>query len=371
MHRFYLSLAILLALAHLVGACASQTSSSSASNRAMKSNPSSTDKPQHGGTLRRLAIAFPRILGYPEEFAPIDAGFASVALERLVGWDEKGNLSPELAAAWEGDPKNRTITWHLRKGVQFTDGTEWNAEALKWNYESRLRAGRLTNGQAVRSLEVIDGHTLRMHLKSYDRMMIHNYGWSVMISPAAFEKAGGGDLEKSKAWARLNPVGTGPFKIVDFQRDVFIRCRRNDNYWRDNLPYFDGIEYRLIPDLMIASAMMQANEADMLTNADVRTALDLEALGFKVNWGTGLLMALLPNSADPDSPFADKRVREAVEFAVNRPALAQMIGYGKYEPLTQLASQAMCRALLPVRIIPTRPGSSLPKLATQEASGRK
>jgi len=339
MHRIFLPVAILLVFALLLSACSSESTSSAPSN-AIGFNASASGPPQYGGTLRRLALMFPKVLGYPEEFAPVDAGFASVALERLLGWDIEGNLIPELAMSWEGDPEKRIITWHLRKGVQFTDGTEWNAEALKWNYESRIRAGRLIDSQKVQSLEVIDNHTLRMHLKDYDRMMIHNYGWNVMISPTAFEKAGGGDFEKSREWARLNPVGTGPFRIVEFQRDVFIRCERNENYWRENRPYLDGLEYRFIPDPMIASAMMQANEADMLANADVRTALDLEALGFKVKWGNGLLMALLPNSADPDSPFADKRVREAVEYAINRPALAQMIGYGKYEPLTQLAGSA-------------------------------
>jgi peptide/nickel transport system substrate-binding protein len=321
--------------------CISPSSPPSASDRAISQrDASSTGQPRHGGILRRLTNLFPKVLGYPEEFTPVDAGFSSVALERLVGWNENGSLFPELAESWEGDPKSRTITWHLRKGVQFTDGTAWNADALKWNFESRIRAGRLIDGQSIESLEVIDDYTLKMHLNDYNRMMITNYGWIVMISPTAFEKAGGGDIEKSKEWARLNPVGTGPFKLVDFQRDVVIRYERNDNYWRKDLPYFDGLEDRLIPDLMISSAMMQAKEADMLTNADVRTALDLESRGFKVNWGTGLLMALLPNSADPDSPFADKRVREAVEYAINRPALAKMIGYGKYEPLTQMAGSS-------------------------------
>ena len=145
--------------------------------------------------------------------------------------------------------------------------------------------------------------------------------------------------KKAKTWARSNAVGTGPFRIVEFKRDVLIRYERNENYWRKNLPYFDGIESRLIPDPMIASAMMQAREADFFTNADVRTALDLEQMGFKVNWGPGLLMALLPNSSDPASPYADRRVREALEYAIDRPAVAKMIGQGKYEPLTQLAGK--------------------------------
>ncbi len=330
-------LAILIAHIFLFTSCDSQTDTTPApSDQTAHADPS-PGPPRHGGVLRRVATAFPKILGYPEEFTPIDAGFSALALERLISWDEAGNLTPVLAESWEGNPEKKTITWRLRKGVMFSDGTPWNAKALKWNWESRLRAGRLIDGDSVKSLEVIDDHTLRMHLSDYHRSMFHNFGWGVMISPTAFEKAGNGDLEKSKKWARSNAVGTGPFRIVEFKRDVLIRYERNENYWRKNLPYFDSIESRLIPEPMIASAIMQAREADMFTNVDVRTALDLEEMGFKANWGTGMLMALLPNSSDPASPYADRRVREALEYAINRPALAKMLGYGKFEPLTQLA----------------------------------
>ncbi|MFC1494923.1 ABC transporter substrate-binding protein [Thermodesulfobacteriota bacterium] len=338
MKAFRISSIILFTYLFLFTGCDSQSNTPKSSEPGAQTVPS-PGPPRHGGYLKRVVGAFPKILGYPEEFAPIDSDFAAPALERLVSWDEAGNLIPILAESWEGDPEKKTITWYLRKGVLFTDGTDWNAEALKWNWESRLSAGRMVDGKYVKSLEVMDDHTLRMHLSDYHRSMFHNYGWSVMVSPTAFEKAGGGDLEKSKEWARSNAVGTGPFRIVEFKRDVLIRYERNDNYWRKNRPYFDGFESRLIPDPMIASAMMQAGEADMFTNVDVRTALDLEEMGVKVNWGPGMLAALLPNSSDPDSPFADRRVREAVEYAIDRPALAKMIGHGKYEPLTQLAGK--------------------------------
>ncbi len=331
---------ILLLHLFLFTGCDSQPATNPAMSGLKAHTASSSGLPRHGGVLKRVATAFPKILGYPEEFTPLDADYSAPALEKLVSWDADGNLIPVLAESWEGDPEKKTITWHLRKGVFFTDGTSFNAEALKWNWESRMRAGRLIGGGSIKSLEVMDEYTLRMNLSDYHRLMFHNYGWSVMISPTAFEKAGGGDLEKSKEWARSNAVGTGPFRIVGFKRDVLIRYERNENYWRKNLPYYDGMESRLIPDPMIASAMMQAREADFFTNADVRTALDLEEMGFKANWGPGLLMALLPNSGDPESPYADHRVREALEYAIDRPAVAKMIGHGKYEPLTQLAGKA-------------------------------
>ncbi len=336
MNISFIPLAILVFCASIISGCNSQKATTPASTSSTNSPTLFTGQIQQGGTLRRLSIEFPKVLGYPQEFSPLDAIFASLILEKLVGWDEKGNLIPELAESWEGDPDNKTITWRLRKGIKFTDETDFNAEALKWNYESRLRSGDLVDGKSIVSLEILDDYTLRMHLMDYHRMMFLNYGWTVMISPTAFEEAGGGDMEKSKEWARLNAVGTGPFKIVDYQRDVVLRYERNNNYWRKNKPYLAGIESRLIPDFMISSAMMQAKEADMLVRADVHTALDLEERGFKVNWGPGLLMALLPNSSDPNSPYAKKKVREAIEYAIDRPTLAKMIGYGKYEPLTQM-----------------------------------
>jgi ABC-type transport system substrate-binding protein len=337
MNSSHISLAVLFLHAFVIGGCSSQTATEpSSTNTANTDNPPIA-QPRHGGILRRVTNSFPKVLGYPPEFSPIDSGFAGFALERLVVWDENGNIVPELAESWEGDPENRILTWHLRKGVKFTDGTDFNAEALKRNYEMQMRAGRLSGSKSPVSMEIIDDHTLKIQVNDYNRMVLMDYGFFLMISPTAFEKAGNGDIERSKEWARFNAVGTGPFKVVDFQRDVVIRHERNNNYWRENRPYLAGIESRLIPDIMISSAMMQAKEADILTAADVQTALDLQEMGFKINWGLGLLMTILPNSADPDSIFADKKVREALEYAIDRPALAKMIGYGKYQPSTQIA----------------------------------
>ena len=298
------------------------------------------EKPQYGGIMKCIRGAFPKVIGYPPEFFPLDSIFALPVIERLNEWDEKGNPIPVLAESWEGDPVNKTITWHLRKGVKFHDGTPWNAEACRWNFQLGIDAKRLPDGRFVKSLEVVDEYTLKMHLTEYTRLLTQeNYSWAMMISPTAFEKAGGGDIEKSKEWARKNSVGTGPFKVVEFKRDNIIRYVRNDNYWRKGMPYLDGIEVRFILDPMTASAMMEAGEADVWQDvAFVQNVLDLEKKGFKVNWGPGMFYALLPNSSDPKSPYAKKKVREAIEYAIDRPDMAKRLGYGKYEPAHQLAT---------------------------------
>ena len=115
--------AILLAHLFLFTGCDSQTTTTPASTDPTAHAAPSSGPPRHGGVLKKVATTFPKVLGYPEEFTPIDSDYSTPALERLVSWDAAGNLIPVLAESWDGDPEKKTITWHLRKGIFFTDGT--------------------------------------------------------------------------------------------------------------------------------------------------------------------------------------------------------------------------------------------------------
>ena len=222
-----------------------------------------------GGILRGIRGFFPKEMSYTPEWGPADSIFALPFAERLVDWDEKGNLVPQLATSWEGDPKAKTVTWHLRKGVLFHDGTPFNAEAAKWNFQLGLDAGRLTDGQFVKSLDVVDEYTLRMNLTEYTSMAFENYGWNPMFSPTAYKANGG------KEWARTHEAGTGPFKLVDFKRDAFIKYERYDAYWRKGFPLLDGIEVKFVPDPMTASMIMEAKDADIWLDAGaIKNVLD-------------------------------------------------------------------------------------------------
>ena len=289
------------------------------------------EKPQYGGVLKAIRGNFPKVIGLPTAMSPTDRIFCLPFAERLTNWDAKGNLLPELAESWDEDPAAETITYHLRKGVTFQDGSPFNADVVKWNLQTRLDKKRLTSGKYVKSIEVLDDYTVRVYVKGYNNRLTFDYGWQQMFSREAVEK-------HDEEWARKNGVGTGPFKFAEFQRDNFIKYVRNDNYWRKGYPYLDGIEVRFIPDVMTASAIMQANEADCWQDVgDVQSVLALEEKGFKVNWGPGMFWALLSNSSDPKSPYYKKEVREALEYAIDRPTMAKLLGHGKYEPLFQMA----------------------------------
>lgn len=292
-------------------------------------------QPEHGGMLRIITGpgSFPAILGYPPEIPSFHRHFTRYFTETLVDWDKDGNLTPQLAESWDHDLTNNTITWYLRKGVKFHDGTPFNAEAVKWNYQIMIDNKTLAQGDLVKSLEVIDEYTLRMHLTDSAWTQLSVFGREVpMFSPTAIES-------KGPDWAKTNPVGTGAFKLVDFQRDVLMKLERNNEYWQEGLPYLDGIEIRVIPDHVTAVTMLEAGQADKYIDiTDVKTLIDLEKKGFKVNWGPGLIWGLMPFATDPNLPFYDQRVREAVEYALDRPAIANLMGFGTFEPLTQLST---------------------------------
>jgi ABC-type transport system substrate-binding protein len=284
-----------------------------------------------GGILRAVRSTFPKVLGYQPEQSPTDVMFALPYGERISEWDAKGNLIPVLVESWDADPVNMTITYHLRKGIKFHDGTPWNAEACRWNLQLGKDTGRLTDGQFVKSIEVIDEYTVRITCTEYTSVSLLNYGWLQHYSPTAFNTHG-------KEYLRTHAFGTGAFKLVDYQRDTLIKYERNPNHWRKGLPLLDGIEVKYIPNAMTAAMMMENNEADIwLDLSEVKYIVDLERKGFKVVWGPGMVYTLLPaNAKDPKSPYANKKVREAIEYALDRPTIAKTIGYGKFEPLTQI-----------------------------------
>ena len=102
-----------------------------------------------GGTLRCISGAIPNNLGYPPEKAPSDNFLMLPVLERLAEWDEGGNMIPVLAESWDVDADAMTITWNLKQSIKFTDGSDWNAEALRWNFQLGIDNNRLTDGQYV------------------------------------------------------------------------------------------------------------------------------------------------------------------------------------------------------------------------------
>jgi ABC-type transport system substrate-binding protein len=262
-----------------------------------------------------------------------DETIAKSYAETLVYYSGSGDFKPELAKSWEIDEAKKTLTFHLERGVKFHDGTDFNAEAVRWNVQNLIDAKRLANGQYVDSIEVVDDYTFRYNLNAVftPSIMLHSYGYNLltMFSPTAYQKNG-------EKWMTSHFVSTGPFKFESWEQDVSMKIVRNENYWRGpQYPYLDAIRFIFVADMTIASTMMQAGEADAWA-PPLKEGTDLEKMGFNLKIGIGgFYSEMIPDNVSEGSIYKDKRVREAIEYAIDRDALAIGLGYGKLSAVKQ------------------------------------
>ena len=289
--------------------------------------------PQYGGIMRIVTPTGPRVLGYFVEMGPQDLTACFPAIEALMDYTSRRGIEPFLAQSVDINEKNLTITFHLRKGIKFHDGSDFNADVVAFNYQYLREKKRLQYADKLKSVEILDDYTVRLNLTEYNNQLIHGLGWVFIWSKVAL-------TTKSVDYLRANPVGTGPFKLVEWKRDAYIKWEKNKDYWQKGRPYLDGIEFRYIPDAVTASAMMQAKEVDMWTNIPVKDQADLEKKGFKRRDGYAGLPALIyPNTTDPNKPTGKQKVREAIEYALDKPAMAKALGFGYWTPLKMTAPE--------------------------------
>lgn len=289
--------------------------------------------PKRGGVLK-IGIEYDaQVLGYPPKMHKITDGFyATTAIETLLRSTQKGPI-PGLATSWKIGPDFKYIDLTLRNGVKFHDGTDFNAEACKWNLEQFKGAGR-SELASVESIDTIDDYTVRLNLSQPDNMVISYLAdWpGFMVSPTAFKKNG-------EEWCITHPVGTGPFKFLSWQRDVSMKFERFDGYWQKGKPYLDGVEWLKIADPMVRLASFKAGELDVIIGLAPKDAKDLKASGkYDISASYGGFIGLAFDARSPNSIFNDVRLRKAVAYAIDTKAIVEALGYGYREFINQVAA---------------------------------
>lgn len=269
---------------------------------------------KYGGILRLNDTDDKAVLGYPAE---IGSGtivrHVAPCIETIMRYDSEGNVVPFLAENVDVDTDALTITLTLKKGIKFHDGTDFNAEAVKWNLEKQMEAG--AGGVSYyESVECTDDYTVVIHLKSWSNIIVANLASyaGMMISPTACETNG-------VDWAKNNPVGTGPFKFVSWEKDVKIVYEKNENYWQEGLPYLDGVEISFTADSTSREFSFRNGDIDVLCQGDMTNLESLSKDGYSIvtNASGAGASGLVPDSADPESPWSDLRVRQAAAYAIN------------------------------------------------------
>ena len=286
------------------------------------------EKIRYGGIIKDMNNKEPNKFGYPPSIRFTDQEYAQESLEMLVNLDLKGNVLPCLAEEWEASPDGKTYTFKLRKGVKFHDGTDFNAQAAKWNLDLWIKnPGPVLS--SLTSVDVIDEHTIRLNLSRFDALLFYELSTEAYIaSPAAINKHG-------EKWAETNPIGTGPFKFKSYERNVAVRYERNKDYWRKGLPYIDGIEKLVVKNAMTQLSALKTGEGNVIRSMDFEFVETLKKDGFNIDTYAGPHIMLFGDSKNPDSPFSNKKAREAIAYAMDREGIEKN-SKGHYSALYQL-----------------------------------
>jgi peptide/nickel transport system substrate-binding protein len=285
--------------------------------------------PKAGGILKISMAQDITSVGHPMRLRNDETPFVSPWIETLFVMNDEGLLSPHLAKSWDVDPAKKTITLHLQQGVKFHDGTEMDAEAVKFSM-TKLRTdagGKILN---LESVDIIDKYTIRCNLSQWQNTFLYTLAWSygMVISPTAYDKHG-------KDWVVTNAVGTGPFKLVSAEKNIAYKAVRFDDYWKGK-PLLDGIEYHIIVDPMTRMASFMRGEQHVTLNLDPKDVRQLQDSGkFKVATAPGVIYGFLGDGSNPDSPFANINVRRAVGHALDPKTIATSLGYGYWSVCPQ------------------------------------
>lgn len=254
----------------------------------------------------------------------IDSVLYSNVFEGLTRFASDGSIVPGLASEWDISDDGLVYTFKLRDGVTFHDGTTMDAEDVKFSLD-RARAEDSTNAQkalfaSIADVTVIDPLTVQVILSEPTGNFIFNMAWgdAVIVAPESIENI------------KTDPIGTGPFKFVDWVQGDKIDVERYDAYWGD-APALDKATFKFISDPTAAFAAMMAEDVDVFANfpaPELLTQFEADPR-FQVLLGnTEGETILAMNNKQP--PMDDVKVREAIAHAINRQAIIDgaMFGYG-------------------------------------------
>ncbi|MDR6538458.1 glutathione ABC transporter substrate-binding protein GsiB [Variovorax soli] len=241
----------------------------------------------------------------------------------LYGFDKDMKMVPVLATGHTVSKDGLVYTVKLRTGVQFHDGTPFNAEAVKANFDrvtnpdNKLKRYNLYKN--IAKTEVIDPTTVRFTLAEPFSPFINNLAHpsAVIISPAALAKYG------SKGIAQ-NPVGTGPFKFVEWKATDYLKVAKFDGYWKKGYPKIDTITFRPVVDNNTRAAMMQTNEAHFAFPMPPEAAETLKGKpSLEVTSAPSIIQRYISMNVQ-QKPFDNPKVRQAINYAINKEALAKV-----------------------------------------------
>lgn len=286
--------------------------------------------PRKGGTLR---VAMPYNPGAIDPMTGrnlTDFNVLYVVFDGLVDFDPRTlELKPGLAKSWKFTD-SKTLVLDLVTGVKFHDGTPFDGEAVKFNldrYKSDPRSNVKADLATLESVEVNSPTqvTLKLNRPNAGMPNILTNRVGLMVSPKSVKDAQGGNVDRA-------PVGTGAFKFVSWQDNDNVQVVRNPDYWQKGMPHLDGITFKIINELNTAVRAVVAGEADLAINLQPAQKPVADRSKNVVATASPSLVPFLAFLNYGKPPLDDVRVRQALNYAVNRDEINKIAAVGLGQP---------------------------------------
>jgi peptide/nickel transport system substrate-binding protein len=274
---------------------------------------------------------------------PASAGFARAESEivrhvysNLVRYkfDER-KIEPELATSWETSPDGRAWTFRLRRGVKFHDGTDFNAEAVKFTFDRLLDPRRQFASSGVFAfideVRVVDPYTVTINTKyPFGAVLTYlSHTGGGIVSPTAVRRWGDDFV--------VHPVGTGQYEATEVTRGSRVVLRKNPNYFGP-APKPDEIVWRTMVDDGARVAALESGQVDVATSIPAQDISRLKGRGFTVTTADSLQNQYLGINVARQG-LSDVRVRRAINYAIDKRNIVNVLFQNLFTPLTSVLPQ--------------------------------
>lgn len=336
------SIVLSVMILFLFAACNGNTppTQSSATTKATQAESTAkTGEVKKGGTL---VISYMKDMAsalYTKQVGPAEYINDMCIYETLMRTDPTGTAQPYLIESLDYDYDNLLYKMKVKKGIKFHDGTTMDAEDVAFSLNLYKATGRKSSSFCSKwdRAEVTGDMEVTLYLTEPDMTLPATLCRDVgaVTSKEAYEKYGEDYLNE-------HPVGTGPFKLVSWERDVKIKYEKFSDYWKGE-PYLDGIELVFISDSLVTEASLKNGDIDAAYIIDFALLDKLAKDGFVAS--TGSVMTQLPflafDSVTPENknnPCANILVRQAICHAIDQQLICDEIFYGYFKPINQFCS---------------------------------
>jgi len=308
--------------------------------QAATAEPTAVTAPTQGGELI-VAMAYEPTKIDPHRTASETAmNITYQVCETLLARAADGTPVPYLADSWEVSADGLAFTFHLHQGIKFQDGTPFNGEAVKYNFDriidpATMSEEGITYLGPYLSTEVVDEYTVVLHYETPHAVLLNNLANAVlgMVSPTVATQWGVEEFQD-------HLVGTGPFLFKEWKRGEYIRMEKYPDYWggpaffeHQGPAYLDSIVYKFVPESTVRTGILQTGEAQVaaeLATTDVPMLKEDANIQLDIlqNPGTGIILMFNMSKAPTD----DLKVRQALNYAIDQASISDILYQGIMAP---------------------------------------